>query len=74
VDGTGSGSCPVSGFYLSSLETLGSPTAIVHKTDLRETGYEDARWTVLLQDHVQWQGLVLVVLEFRFLLSGKRFK
>lgn len=74
MNGTGSGSCQVSGFYPSSLETLGSPRAIVHMTHRREMGYEDGRWTALLQDHVQWQGLVLVVLEVRFLLPGKRFK
>jgi hypothetical protein len=37
--------------------------------DLMETGCEDGRWIELAQDRVQWQALVLAVLNIQFLLS-----
>jgi hypothetical protein len=39
------------------------------KICLRDTGYEDGRWMELAQDHVQWQALVLAVLNLQVLLS-----
>jgi hypothetical protein len=33
-----------------------------NKIDLRETGYEDGRWMELAQNCVQWQALILAVL------------
>jgi hypothetical protein len=36
--------------------------------DLRETGCEDGMWMELAQDRVQWQALILVVLNLRVLL------
>jgi hypothetical protein len=69
VDGTGSGSCPVAGFVISGVEDWGSSaTVFVSKMDLRETGCEDGRWMELAQDRVQWQTLVLAVLNLRVLL------
>jgi hypothetical protein len=37
-------------------------------TDLREIGCEDGRWMELAQDRVQWQALVLAVLNLGVLL------
>jgi hypothetical protein len=37
-------------------------------TVFREMGCEDGRWMELAQDHVQWQALVLAVLNLRVLL------
>jgi hypothetical protein len=34
-----------------------------NKTDLRETSYEDMNWTEVVQDHVQWQALVISAVE-----------
>jgi hypothetical protein len=43
-EGTGSGSCPVAGFDISSVEPSGSATReLVIKMDLREVGCEDGR-------------------------------
>jgi hypothetical protein len=39
------------------------------KFDVRETGYEDGRWMELAEDRVQWQALLLAVLNLRVLLS-----
>ena len=36
--------------------------------DLREIGCEDGRWMELAQDRVQWQALVLAVLNLLVLL------
>jgi hypothetical protein len=36
--------------------------------DLREIYCEDGRWMELAQDRVQWQALVLAVLNLRILL------
>jgi len=48
VNGTGSGSCPMAGFGISSVEPSGSATTVsVSKMDLREIGCEDGRWTDL---------------------------
>jgi hypothetical protein len=38
------------------------------KMDLRETGCENGRWMELAQDRVQWQALVLAVLNLLVLL------
>jgi hypothetical protein len=38
------------------------------KIDLRETGCEDQRWMDLAQDYIQWQTLVLMVLNLECLL------
>jgi hypothetical protein len=42
-----------------------------NKMDIREMGYVDGgrcgRWMELIQDHVQWWGLLLAVLNIRFL-------
>jgi hypothetical protein len=35
---------------------------IISKMDLGETCFEDGRWMELAQDRVQWQALVLAVL------------
>ena len=40
--------------------------------DLREIGCEDGRWIELAQDRVQWQALVLVVLNLLVLLPERR--
>jgi hypothetical protein len=42
------------------------------KMDLREICCEDGRWMELAQDRVQWQALVLVVLNLRVLLPVKK--
>jgi hypothetical protein len=56
MDGTGSGSCPVTGFYISGVETWGSAiTVLVGKIDLSEIGCEVGRWMELAQDRVQWR-------------------
>jgi hypothetical protein len=69
VDGNGSGSCPVAGFGISGVEPWGSATTVlVSKMDLNEMGCEDGRWMELAQDHVQWQALVLAVLNLGVLL------
>jgi hypothetical protein len=69
VDGTGSGSCPVAGFGISSVEPSGSATTVlVSKMDLRETGCEDGEWMELAQDRVQWQALVLALFNILILL------
>jgi hypothetical protein len=69
VDGTGSGSCPMAGFGISSVEPSGSATTVlVSKMDLSEIGCEDGRWMELAEDHVQWRALVLTMLSFRVLL------
>jgi hypothetical protein len=36
--------------------------------DLREVAYKDGRWMEMAQDHVQWQTLVLVVMNLWLLL------
>jgi hypothetical protein len=38
------------------------------RMDLRETGYEDEMCTDLVQDQVQWQTLLLALLNFVVLL------
>jgi hypothetical protein len=54
VDGTGSGSCPVTGFSTSGVEPSGPATReLISKMDLREIGCEDGRWMELAQDRVQ---------------------
>jgi hypothetical protein len=59
----------MAGFGISSVEPSGSATAVsVSKMDLRETGCEDGRWMELAQDRVQWQALVLAVLNLPVLL------
>jgi len=69
VDITGSGSCAVAGFGISGVEPSGSATRqLISKMDLREIGCEDGRWIELAQDRVQWQALVLVVLNLLVLL------
>jgi len=69
VDGTGSGSFAVAGFGISGVESSGSaPRELISKTDLREIGCEDGRWMELAQDRVQWQALVLTVLNLLVLL------
>jgi hypothetical protein len=45
-----------------------SPLQGAEKTDLMEIGYEDEMWMELAQDRVQWQALVLAVLNLRVLL------
>jgi len=65
MDGTGSGSCPVVGFGISSVEPWGSATTVL---DLMEIGCEDGRWMELAQDCVQWWALVLAVLNLGVLL------
>ena len=69
MDGTGSGSCPVAGFGISGVEPSGSATrGLIGKMDVREIGCEDGRWMELAQDRVQWQALVLAVLNLLVLL------
>ena len=69
MDGTGSGSCAVVGFGISGVEPLCSATReLVSKMDLMEIGCEDGRWMELAQDRVQWQALVLAVLNLLVLL------
>jgi hypothetical protein len=38
---------------------------------LREIGFKDGRWMELAQDHVQWQALVLMVLNLRVLTAER---
>jgi hypothetical protein len=66
--GTGSGSCPVAGFGISSVEPWGSATTVLVRWNSVKTGCEDGRWMELAQDRVQWQALVLAVLNFGVLL------
>jgi hypothetical protein len=70
VDETGSGSCPMAGFGVSSVEPAGSATRelVNSKMERREIGCEDGRWMELAQDRVQWRSLVLAVLNIRVLL------
>jgi hypothetical protein len=37
--------------------------------DLNETGFDNEMWMKLAQDHVQWQTLLLAVLNLQVLLS-----
>jgi hypothetical protein len=37
--------------------------------DLREIGYEDGKWMKVGQNHVQWQDLVLTILNLCVLLQ-----
>jgi hypothetical protein len=54
VDGTGSGSCSMTGFGISGVELSGYATReLISKTDLREMSCEDVRWMKLAQDRVQ---------------------
>jgi hypothetical protein len=70
VDGTGSGSCPMAGFSISIVEPSVSATIVsVSKINLMEMGCETGRWMELAQDHVQWQALVLAVLNLWVLLT-----
>ena len=39
--------------------------------DVREIGCEDGRWIELAQDRVQWQALVLVVMNLLAVLPEK---
>jgi len=41
---------------------------LISKMDLREIGCEDGRWMELAQDRVQWQALLLAVLNLLVLL------
>jgi hypothetical protein len=53
----------MAGFGISGAEPWGSATTVlVSKMDLREIGCEDGRWMELAHVHVQWQALVLAVL------------
>jgi hypothetical protein len=55
----------VAGFGISGVEPSGSATTVlVSKMDLREMGCEDGRWMELAQDRVQWQALILMMLNF----------
>jgi hypothetical protein len=57
-------------FGISGAEPSGSATAVlVSKMDLIEMGCEDGRWMELAQDRVQWQALVLAVLNLLVLLQ-----
>jgi hypothetical protein len=38
------------------------------KVDLNETGFGNGRWMKMAEDHVQWQALVLIVLNLQVLL------
>jgi hypothetical protein len=70
MDEIGSGSWPVAGSVISGVEPSGSATTVlVSKMDLSEIGCEDGRWTELAQDSVQWQALVLAVLNLLVLLQ-----
>jgi hypothetical protein len=62
-------SCPVASFSISTVEPSGSATTVlVSKMDLSEIGCEVGRWMELAQDRVQWQALVLAVLNLLVLL------
>jgi hypothetical protein len=53
-------SCPMVGFGVSGVETLGSDSrALISKMDLREICCEDGRWMELAQDCVQWRHFLL---------------
>jgi hypothetical protein len=57
------------GFGISGVKPSGSATTVlVSKMDLSEIGCEDVRWMELDQDRVQWQALVLAVLDLLVLL------
>ena len=59
----------MAGFGISGVEPSGSATReLISEMDLREIGYEDGGWMELTQDRVQWQALVLVVLNILVLL------
>jgi hypothetical protein len=45
-----------------------SESYLISNMHLKEIGSEDGRWIELAQDRVQWQALVLAVLNFRVLL------
>jgi hypothetical protein len=42
---------------------------LIRKIYVREIGCEDGRWMELAQDRVQWQALVLAVLNLLVLLA-----
>jgi hypothetical protein len=44
-----------------------------YKVELKKVGCDDGRWMELAQDRVQWQALVLAVLNLRVLLSVREF-
>jgi len=53
----------VAGFGISGVEPSGSATReLISKLNLREIDCEDGKWMELAQDRVQWQALVLAVL------------
>jgi hypothetical protein len=56
-------------FGISSVEPSDSATTVVvSEVDLSKIGCEDGRWMELAQDRVQWQALVLTVLNLLVLL------
>jgi len=60
----------MAGFGISGVESSGSATReLISKVDIREMGCEDRRWMELTQDRVQWQALVLAVLNLLVLLQ-----
>ena len=70
MDGSGSGSCQTADFGISGVEPPDSATRqlLISTMDLREIGCGDGRWMELAQDRVQWQALVLAVLNLLVLL------
>jgi hypothetical protein len=71
VDGTGSESCPKAGFGISGVEKFCYHS--VSKFDLSEIGCEVGMWVVMAQDCIQWQALVLAVLNLGVLLPVSSF-
>jgi hypothetical protein len=53
VDGNGTGSCPMTVFGISGVESLCSATRqLIGKMGLREIDCEDGRWMEMAQDRV----------------------
>ena len=66
MDRTGSGSCPVAACGISGIEPSDN------KMDLMEVICESGRWIELAQGRVQWQAVVLALLNHRVLLSDSK--
>jgi hypothetical protein len=70
VDRTGSGSCPMEGFGISSVKTSGSAT---RELESQSVSYILGKYVVrmeLAQDCVQWQAFITAVLNLQFLLTN----
>jgi hypothetical protein len=64
-------SCSALRLFTEDTDPSASTTIkLISKLDLREMGCENGRWMELAQDRVQWQALVLAVLNLQVQLQG----